>query len=110
MVVCSFVCLFVCVFVVWLGLVWLGQDRASAVGQDGAMFPWTSTLSGYDDTHSTTPHTGLGWTEQHVTADVALAFRHYFFQTGDDEFLRRSWSLINGTCAFWAGRSSVCLK
>jgi trehalose/maltose hydrolase-like predicted phosphorylase len=68
------------------------------------MFPWTSTLSGYDDTHSTTPHTGLGWTEQHVTADVALAFRHYFFQTGDKEFLRRSWSLINGTCAFWAGR------
>ena len=80
------------------------------------MFPWTSTQTGYGTTHvamnsSCHGHVGpdacvdgLGWTEQHITGDIAMAFRLHWRATHNQSFLRESWELINATAAFFAGR------
>lgn len=87
-------------------------ERASQYGVDGAMFPWTSTQSGFDTTHQPINSTcsgnlnctGLGWQEQHITGDIALAFRLHWWTTHNISFLQESWELINATAAFWASR------
>ena len=87
-------------------------ERAKQYGADGAQFPWTSTQSGYGTTHeplNSTCHgvgncTGLGWQEQHITGDIAMAFRLHWRATRNATFLRESWQLINATAAFWASR------
>lgn len=83
-----------------------------------AMFPWTSTQTGYGATHVTMNSTchghaaggkdaclsGLGWTEQHITGDIAMAYRLHWRATHNESFLRQSWDLINATAAFFGGR------
>jgi trehalose/maltose hydrolase-like predicted phosphorylase len=82
--------------------------RAAQYGAAGAMFPWTSQLSGFGDTHSVgycPPNcTSLDWTEQHITGDIAMAFRLHWRSTGDRAFLNESYPLIEAACAFWASR------
>jgi len=76
-----------------------------------AMFPWTSTQTGHGTTHVPMNSTcqgnctdGLGWTEQHITGDIALAFRLHYRASGNRTFLRESFALVNGTAAFFAAR------
>lgn len=86
--------------------------RAKQYGVDGATFPWTSTQTGYGTTHELMNSTchgiseckGLGWQEQHINGDIAMAFRLHWRATGNLTFLRESWPLINATAAFWAAR------
>lgn len=86
--------------------------RAKQYGVDGATFPWTSTQTGFGTTlepmnstcHGVDECTGLGWQEQHINGDVAMAFRLHWHTTGNLTFLRESWPLINATAAFWASR------
>ena len=93
------------------------KARAAQFGISGAaMFPWTSTQTGYGTTHvglnttcqgqlgSDACSSGLGWTEQHITGDIAMAFRLHWRATRNESFLRESWELINATAAFFAGR------
>ena len=80
------------------------EARAAQFGAKGAMFPWTSELSGFDDTHMDAGAqcppscTGLGWKEQHISGDIAMAFRLHWRSTGDLGFLRQSWPLIDSIC------------
>ena len=86
--------------------------RAKQYGVDGATFPWTSTQTGYGTTQQPMNSTcqgvsgckGLGWQEQHINGDIAMAFRLHWRATGNLTFLRESWPLINSTAAFWASR------
>eukprot|EP01047_Picozoa_sp_COSAG01_P031529 COSAG01_NODE_2241_length_8086_cov_25.173282_6_plen_454_part_00 len=95
------------------------QARATQFGIPGAaMFPWTSTQSGYGTTHvqlNSTCHghdlsksnacsDGLDWTEQHITGDISMAFRLHYRTTHNESFLRESFDLINGSAYFFARR------
>ena len=42
--------------------------------------------------------------EDHISADIPLAHRKYFLATGDMQFLRDDWPLLNASCRFWACR------
>jgi trehalose/maltose hydrolase-like predicted phosphorylase len=78
------------------------RTRAIEYGFTGAMFPWTSTLSGVDDTSGE-----LGHMEQHITGDIAMAFRQHWRATGDVAHLREAWPLLRDACTFWHGRAEV---
>lgn len=56
---------------------------------EGIMFPWESAYSG-DETCPTWAPTGE--LEQHITGDVAFAFRQYFQLTNDTQWLQNSTS------------------
>ena len=84
--------------------------RAAQFGVRGAMFPWTSELSGFGDTgvragaKCPPSCTGLGWTEQHITGDIAMAFRLHWYTYHDLAFLNKSWPLVEAVCEFWVSR------
>ncbi|TFV31243.1 hypothetical protein E4K10_00085 [Streptomyces sp. T1317-0309] len=61
---------------------------ASEGGHRGARFPWESGLTGEEDTPDWAP---FGRLEQHISADVALAFWQYWLATGD-----RQWAAYRG--------------
>jgi trehalose/maltose hydrolase-like predicted phosphorylase len=43
--------------------------------------------------------------EQHITGDVAMAFRLQYYLTRDDDWLKtHAWPVIQGAAEFWAGR------
>ena len=83
--------------------------RAGQYGAKGAMFPWTSELTGFGTTNGGGKQCppdcmGLDWTEQHITGDIAMAFRLHWRSTADLAFLAESWPLIEAVCDFWASR------
>jgi len=77
------------------------QQKASIYGYKGAMFPWES-----DDTgEEATPTWALtGVFEQHITADVAIAFWNYYTYTQNKEWLKKEWRVFKETADFWASR------
>jgi protein-glucosylgalactosylhydroxylysine glucosidase len=62
------------------------RSNAKLNGRQGLQFPWeTGPLHGEESA----PGEGrASWHEDHVSADVALAFARYAHATGDDRFLR----------------------
>jgi trehalose/maltose hydrolase-like predicted phosphorylase len=94
------------------------MSRAKQYGADGAYFPWTSTQTGFGTTQEQMNSTcygrydpereggctGLGWQEQHINGDIAMAFRLHWHASQNVTFLRESFELINATAAFWASR------
>nr|BDT61642.1 dextran alpha-1,2-debranching enzyme [Microbacterium dextranolyticum] len=77
------------------------RANAAAGGHDGIRFPWEGALDGTEQTTATL----FGETEQHITADVALAFWQYYLSTGDRTWLQNEgWPVISGAADFWASR------
>lgn len=79
------------------------QKKAQVYGYKGAMFPWES-----DDTgEEATPTWALtGVFEQHITADVPIAFWNYYTMSQDKNFLKKSWNLLRETANFWVSRAA----
>jgi protein-glucosylgalactosylhydroxylysine glucosidase len=79
------------------------KQKAAIYGYKGAMYPWES-----DDTgEEATPTWALtGIFEQHITADVAIAFWNYYTYTQDKSWLRKEWLVFKETADFWASRTS----
>jgi protein-glucosylgalactosylhydroxylysine glucosidase len=67
------------------------HHNAAMHGQLGALFPWESCPEhGEEATPGARP-----FTEDHVSADVALAFGNYVFATGDLDYARRiAWPVL----------------
>ncbi|MEJ8661397.1 glycosyl hydrolase family 65 protein [Streptomyces sp. MS1.AVA.4] len=85
----------------------LDAARAYAAdhGQRGVRFPWESGLDGSEDTPAWAP---FGRFEQHISADVALAFWQYWLAAGDERWLRaKGWPVLRGVADFWAGRATT---
>lgn len=83
------------------------QARARARGFEGAMFPWESDP---DNGSEQTPHSafGLGESEIHVDADIAIAQWQYFLASGDRQWLRlHGWPVIREVARFWTSRASA---
>ena len=78
--------------------------NAAAGGNAGIRFPWEGAQDGKEQTTATL----FGQTEQHITADVALAFWQYYLATGDRKWLASSgWPVISGAADFWASRAQL---
>ncbi|MCZ8197763.1 MAG: glycoside hydrolase family 65 protein [Flavobacterium sp.] len=77
------------------------KQKAAIYGYKGAMFPWES-----DDTgEEATPTWALtGIFEQHITADVAIAFWNYYALTQDKSWLRSEYKVLKETADFWVSR------
>ncbi|MFV5688722.1 glycosyl hydrolase family 95 catalytic domain-containing protein [Flavobacterium sp. ZT3R25] len=77
------------------------KQKATIYGYKGAMYPWES-----DDTgEEATPTWALtGIFEQHITADVSIAFWNYYAYTQDKSWLRKEWSVLKETADFWVSR------
>ena len=67
------------------------HHNAAMHGQRGALFPWESCPEhGEEATPGARP-----FTEDHVSADVALAFANYVYATGDIDYARRiAWPVL----------------
>ncbi|MGV9604651.1 glycosyl hydrolase family 65 protein [Streptomyces sp. NPDC003631] len=75
---------------------------ASEGGHRGARFPWESGLTGEEDTPDWAP---FGRLEQHISADVALAFWQYWLATGDRQWLRTAGlPVLSAIADFWTSR------
>ncbi|MEU1417283.1 glycosyl hydrolase family 65 protein [Streptomyces sp. NPDC005731] len=82
----------------------LDAARAAAAegGHRGARFPWESGLTGEEDTPDWAP---FGRLEQHISADVALAFWQYWLATGDNRWLRTAGlPVLSAIADFWVSR------
>eukprot|EP00729_Bicosta_minor_P020156 gene20156-4860_t len=88
------------------------QMYGNLSGTGAAQFPWVSTQTGFGCTQVPANQqcangvgcTGLGWEEQHISGDIAMAFRLHWRSAHDLAFLKRSLPLINGICTFFASR------
>lgn len=79
------------------------KKNAFERGYDGAMFPWESAESGFEET----PVWALSGTfEHHISACVALAGWNYYRVTQDRSWLETyGWPLLQATADFWVSRS-----
>ncbi|TRX42398.1 glycosyl hydrolase family 95 catalytic domain-containing protein [Flavobacterium restrictum] len=77
------------------------KQKATIYGYKGAMFPWES-----DDTgEEATPTWALtGIFEQHITADVSIAFWNYYALTQDKAWLKSEYKVLKETADFWVSR------
>jgi len=77
------------------------KQKATIYGYKGAMYPWES-----DDTgEEATPTWALtGIFEQHITADVAIAFWNYYSYTQDKVWLKNEYKVLKETADFWVSR------
>jgi trehalose/maltose hydrolase-like predicted phosphorylase len=77
------------------------KQKATIYGYKGAMYPWES-----DDTgEEATPTWALtGIFEQHITADVAIAFWNYYSYTQDKTWLKENYKILKETADFWVSR------
>jgi len=78
------------------------KNNAFARGFKGAMFPWESASSGYEET----PVWALtGPFQHHITADVGIAFWNYYVVTKDKQWLReRGFPVLKEVADFWISR------
>ena len=80
------------------------RQKAADFGYRGAMFPWES-----DDTgEEACPVFALtGTFEQHITADVGIAFWNYYRITRDKQWLKnKAYPLLKEVADFWVSRTT----
>jgi trehalose/maltose hydrolase-like predicted phosphorylase len=91
------------------------RAKAEHNGYQGAQYPWESTLDGQEATPISIVHPESGelipvlngHIEIHITASVAFATWHYWFVSGDDEFMRDYGAeILLNTAKFWGSRAS----
>lgn len=88
------------------------REIARQRGYRGAMFPWESADTGYEETPPWAKNLDGSiiriynhLREQHITADIAYAFYYYYTVTGDEEFmLKYGYEVIFEAARFWASR------
>ena len=88
------------------------RDIARSRGYKGAMFPWESADTGYEETPTWAKDLDKSiiriynhLREQHISADISYAFYYYYTMTGDDKFmLKYGYEVIFETARFWASR------
>ena len=84
-----------------------GQGQLS-LSSDALMFPWESCLTGTEVQNSNGKIGPWGEYEQHISGDIALAARQYFYASGDKDWLSsRGFPLVKGIADFYAKRAVV---
>lgn len=78
------------------------KRKAYMHGYKGAMFPWESAEPGQEEV---APHNMYPSTENHVSADIAIACWQYYCVTQDKQWLAETgWPIIRETAEFWVSR------
>lgn len=77
------------------------KEKASNYGYKGAMYPWESDDTGEEAT-PTWAVTGIF--EQHITADISLAFWNYYATIQDKDWLKNEYKVLKETADFWVSR------
>lgn len=78
---------------------------------EAAMFPWESASTGQEVQFSGGDIGVWGQYEIHITGDIALAVRQYWYTTQDKDWLREvGFPLVNATASFYAARASPSTK
>ncbi|MBR1878616.1 MAG: glycoside hydrolase family 65 protein [Paludibacteraceae bacterium] len=78
------------------------QTKAYLHGYKGAMFPWESADSGQEEV---APNNMYPSTENHVTADIAIAAWQYYCTTQDKQWLQEvGYPILSQTADFWVSR------
>eukprot|EP01102_Stenamoeba_stenopodia_P000560 TRINITY_DN10550_c0_g1_i1.p1 TRINITY_DN10550_c0_g1~~TRINITY_DN10550_c0_g1_i1.p1 ORF type:complete len:853 (+),score=209.16 TRINITY_DN10550_c0_g1_i1:165-2561(+) len=76
--------------------------KANKYGYRGLMYPWESAATGEDSTPESVP---FGELEQHITGDVAFAYRLYWHSTYDRKWLRdQAAPLLLGIAEYFESR------
>lgn len=75
-------------------------DRAVADGYTGAKWPWQCSVSGVDNSRN--PEDGDF--EQHIGADIALAWKQLYYVSLDTVWLATVYPALSATCEFYACR------
>ncbi len=80
------------------------RQKAGDFGYRGAMFPWESDNTGEE----ACPVWALtGTFEQHITADVGIAFWNYYRITRDRQWLKKEgYPLLKEVADFWVSRAT----
>lgn len=77
------------------------EKNAREQNVDGARFPWMSSLDGIEQCDTW----DIGFSEVHITADVAYAVNRYYEVTGDIEFIRSyGLEILIQTARYWRSR------
>jgi trehalose/maltose hydrolase-like predicted phosphorylase len=72
-------------------------------GYEGLMFPWESAFTGEE---ACPIQASTGKYEQHITGDIAVALRQYYYATGDDDWaVSRALPMMHGIAQFWVSRA-----
>ena len=67
------------------------------------MFPWESAFTGEE---ACPVQARTGKYEQHITGDIAVALRQYYYATGDDDWaVSRALPMMHGIAQFWVSRA-----
>lgn len=74
--------------------------NAAAAGLQGAMWAWESAATGL----WTAPCRTCDLNENHISADIPLSMRKFYYASGNTTWLRGVWPLLNETCRFWECR------
>jgi hypothetical protein len=78
---------------------------AARVAPEATMFPWESAALGVEAQFGGGKIGHWGVYEQHISGDIALAVRQYWYTTGDRRWLRDvGFPIANGTASFYAAR------
>lgn len=78
------------------------RKRAKLFGYKGAQYPWQTTKDGYE---GTTTAFATGWSEQHVTPNVAVAAWMYQQIAGDMRLMRDyTWHILEGVADWITSR------
>ena len=78
------------------------EANAASLNLTGAQFAWESAATGL----WASPWREADFSEIHLDADVPLAFRKFYYASGDKAFLAAAWPQLNATCRFWECRLS----
>jgi trehalose/maltose hydrolase-like predicted phosphorylase len=76
------------------------MQRAASNNYSGAFWAWESGVTGLD----TAAWRDADLREHHISADIPLAWRRFYYGTGNRTFLQEAWPALNQTCTFWACR------
>jgi trehalose/maltose hydrolase-like predicted phosphorylase len=91
------------------------REKARKNGYQGAQFPWESTLDGEEATPDAIIHPESGELipvlngkiELHISASIAHAAWHYWYVSGDDDFMRDyGTEILLSTAQFWISRAT----
>ncbi len=79
------------------------EENARRQNLEGARYPWMSAIDGLDQCDSW----DIGFSEVHITADIAYAVNQYYEATGDIEFIRdQGLEILIKTSRYWTSRFS----
>lgn len=79
------------------------RKKARDMGFRGAMYPWEAAW--ITDGETTPPMYKMGFTEVHITADIAAAVYYYYVVSQDRDFMEKcGYEIIFDTASFWISR------